>query len=68
MSAVAEERTGVAWIVCFGDFLLADDGFVTCPLGDRTVRVATCLDCRYLAAVADERSPDRDCLVPTSIG
>jgi hypothetical protein len=60
-------REGPAWIDCLGRSLTATDGRVRCPLDERAVPVTVCLACRHLSATADERNPDRDCQVPSSI-
>jgi hypothetical protein len=68
MNAVtALERPTAAWVVCFGASQPIDGGRVACPLEGRTVPIVRCLDCHYLAAVADERRPDRDCQIQTRI-
>ncbi len=69
MTAVrVSERPAVAWVVCFGASQPVAGGRVACPLETRPVPLVRCLDCHYLAAVADERRSDRDCQVRIPIG
>ncbi len=69
MNAVTvPERPTVAWVVCFGASQPVDGGRVACPLQARQVPLVRCLDCHYLAAVADERRSDRACQTQTRIG
>ncbi len=66
-AATAPGRATVAWVACFGASEPVEGGRVACPLQGRTVPILRCLDCHYLAAVADERRPDRDCQIQNRI-
>ncbi len=65
---MAPQPPTVAWVVCFGASQPVEKRRVACPLQGRSVPIVRCLDCRYLAAVADERRADRDCRVQNGIG
>jgi hypothetical protein len=62
-AALIPEARAQGWVVCFGASQPVEGDRVACPLRDATVPVARCLDCHYLAAMADERRPDRDCRI-----
>ena len=51
------------WVACFGGVRDVRAGRVDCPLVSGSVRLATCLDCRHLLAVADEREGWTACAI-----
>ena len=52
--------TGLGWIVCAGATRDVTDGLVNCA-EQGAVSADECLDCHFLATIADERSPLFSC-------
>ena len=61
MMAAPQPSPALEWVACFGETHEVVSGWVTCPPRGSRMRVAECLDCRYLTDAADDRSASRWC-------